>query len=137
MSPKTRVLIVDDDVTMARYLAAHLSRKNFEVTVASSEQEALRVFRSFDPVLILMETAIDGAVGGDTLQRLKQIKPSVAVIVLSSSKDPEFIFKASKLGADDFLCKPVDPVELDERIVKVLDTQRVTSEVTQLREHVR
>ncbi len=36
MNPKTRVLIVDDDVAMAKYLAAHLSRRNFEVTVASS-----------------------------------------------------------------------------------------------------
>ncbi|HEY3768533.1 MAG TPA: sigma-54 dependent transcriptional regulator [Candidatus Angelobacter sp.] len=137
MSQKTRVLIVDDDVTMAKYLAAHLTRRNFEVTVASNEQEALRVFRSFDPVLVLVETSIDGEDSSETLQRLKQIKPTVAIIVLSSSKDPEFIFKASKLGADDFISKPVDPTELDERIGKVLDSQRVTSEVTQLRDHVR
>ena len=88
MNPKTRVLIVDDDVAMAKYLASHLSRRNFEVTVASSEQEALRVFRSFDPALVLVETSMDGEAGADTLQRLKQIKPSVAIIVLSSSKDP-------------------------------------------------
>src|ERR1700704_5505093 len=111
MNQKTRVLIVDDDVAMARYLAAHLTRRNFEVTVASNEQEALRVFRSFDPVLVLVETSIDGEDSSETLQRLKQIKPTVAIIVLSSSKDPEFIFKASKLGADDFISKPVDPTE--------------------------
>src|ERR1700743_2146769 len=137
MSQKTRVLIVDDDITMAKYLAAHLTRRNFEVTVASSDQEALRVFRSFDPVLVLMETAINGETNSDTLQRLKQIKPSVSVMVLSSSKDPEFIFKASKLGADDYVTKPVDLKDLDERIAKVLEGQRVVSEVTQLREHVR
>ncbi len=57
--------------------------------------------------------------------------------MLSSSKDPELIFRASKLGADDFICKPVDPKDLDERIGKVLDNQRLSSEVTQLREHVR
>ena len=67
MNPKTRVLIVDDDVAMAKYLAAHLSRRNFEVTVASSEQEALRIFRSFDPVLVLVETSMDGEAGNDTL----------------------------------------------------------------------
>ena len=137
MNPKTRVLIVDDDVAMAKYLAAHLSRRNFEVTVASSGQEALRVFRIFDPTLVLVETSMDGEAGADTLQRLKEIKPSLAIIVLSSSKDPEFIFRASKLGADDFICKPVDPKDLDERIGKVLDSQRLSSEVTQLREHVR
>jgi two-component system response regulator AtoC len=137
MTPKTRVLIVDDDVVMAKYLASHLSRRNFDVTVASSEQEALRVFRAFDPSLVLVEVSTDGEAGADTLQRLKQIKPSVSVVVISSSKDPEFIFKASKLGADDYINKPVDPKELDIRIGKVLDNQRLYHEVTQLREQVR
>lgn len=136
MNQKARVLIVDDDVVMAKYLAAHLSRRNFEVTVASSHQEALRVFRSFDPVLVLVEVSLDEA-STETLQRLKQIKPGVSLIVLSASKDPEFIFKASKLGADDYLSKPVDPNELDVRIGKVMDHQRHYHEVTQLREQVR
>src|SRR5437588_1533452 len=137
MNQKTRVLIVDDDVVMAKYLASHLSRRNFDVTVASSEQEALRVFRAFNPMLVLVEVSMDGEAGTETLQRLKQIKPAVSVMVLSSSKDPEFIFKASKLGADDYINKPVDPKELDMRINKVLDNQRLYHEVTQLREQVR
>jgi two-component system response regulator AtoC len=107
------------------------------VTVASTEQEALRVFRLFDPALVLVETSMDGEAGADTVQRLKQIKPSVAIMVLSVSKDPELIFRASKLGADDFISKPVDPKDLDMRISKLLDSQRISSEVTQLREHVR
>jgi len=137
MNQKIRVLIVDDDVVMAKYLASHLARRNFEVTVASSQQEALRVFRSFDPVLVLVEVSMDGEAGTETLQRLKQMKPGVSVMVLSASKDPEFIFKASKLGADDYISKPVDPKELDMRIGKVLDNQRLYREVTQLREQVR
>src|SRR4029077_15382092 len=73
MTQKTRVLIVDDDVVMAKYLAAHLSRRNFDVTVASSEQEALRVFRTLDPVLVLVEVSMEGEAGTETLRRLKQI----------------------------------------------------------------
>ena len=137
MNQKIRVLIVDDDVVMAKYLASHLSRRNFDVTVASSGQEALRVFRSVDPALVLVETTMDGEAGADTLQRLKQIKPTVSIMVLSASRDPEMIFRASKLGADDFISKPVDPKELDARIAKVLDNQRLYTEVTQLREQVR
>src|SRR5438477_2447018 len=137
MSLKGRVLIVDDDVVMAKYLASHLSRRNFEVNIASSLQEALRIFRTFDPGLVLLDMSIDGMAGAQILERLKQIKPSTAVIVLSANKDPEVIFKASKLGADDYLSKPVDPKELDIRIVKALDNQRLHTEVTQLREQVR
>jgi DNA-binding NtrC family response regulator len=137
MSQKTRVLIVDEDVVTAKYLASHLSRGNFEVTLAATDQEALRVFRVFDPALVLMDTAMNGTGGTEVLLRLKQLKPALAIMVLSASKDPEMIFQASKMGADDYITKPVDPKELDLRISKVLDHQRQFSEVTQLREQVR
>jgi len=137
MNHKTRVLIVDDDVVMAKYLAAHLSRGNFEVTLASTDQEALRVFRVFDPALVLLDTALNGTEGTEVLQRLKQIKPGISIMVLSASKDPELIFQASKLGADDYITKPVDPKDLDLRIGRVLDNHRLFTEVAQLREQVR
>jgi len=137
MSQKTRVLIIDDDVVLAKYLSSHLSRRNFEVSLASSSPEALRIFRTFDPVIVLLDMSMNGTTGSELIQRLKEIKPSVAVVVLSANKDPELIFKASKLGADDYISKPVDPKELDIRITKVLDSQNLYSEVTQLREQVR
>lgn len=136
MNQKTRVLIVDDDVAMAKYLAAHLARRNFEVTVASSDQEALRVFRGLDPMLVLLDTSMSAA-EAVILERLKQIKPTVSIVVLSANRDPESIFRASKLGADDYINKPVDPKELDVKITKVLDNQRLYAEVTHLREQVR
>lgn len=136
MTQKTRVLIVDEDAAMAKYLAGHLTRRSFEVTVANSDREALRVFRGVDPMLVLLDTALTAAEAG-ILERLKQIKPGVSIVVLSSNKDPESIFRASKLGADDYISKPIDPKELDVRITKVLDNQRLYAEVTQLREQVR
>jgi len=138
VTQKMRVLIVDDDVAMAKYLASHLARRNFEVTVASSDQEALRIFRSLDPVLVLLDTSMNSAGNGSgVLERLKHIKPTVSIVVLSASKDPEAIFRVSKLGADEYLSKPVDPKELDVRIGRVLDNQRLHAEVTQLRDQVR
>ncbi len=137
MSSKNRVLIIDDDVVMAKYLASHLSRRSFEVNVSSSSQEAMRIFRSFDPSLILLDMAVDNMAGADLLQRIKQIRPQVSVIVLSGNENPEIIFQASKLGADDYLSKPFDPKELDLRISKVLESQRLFGEVTQLRDQVR
>ncbi|HKW75476.1 MAG TPA: sigma-54 dependent transcriptional regulator [Terriglobales bacterium] len=137
MNHKFRVLILDEDVVMAKYLASHLTRRNFEVSLASSDQEAIRLFRSLDPALVLVDISLRGSVGTEILERLKKIKPSVALMVLSASKDPELIFRASKMGADDYLSKPVDPKELDIRISKVMENQQLYSEVTQLREHVR
>src|SRR5215472_15983834 len=113
MNQKSRVLIVDDDAAMAKYLATHLSRRNFEVTVASSDQEALRVFRSLDPVLVLLVTSISVASGPAVLERLKHIKPTGSIVVLSTNKDPDSIFRASKMGADDYISNPVHTKELD------------------------
>jgi two-component system, NtrC family, response regulator AtoC len=136
-NPKTRVLIVDDDGSMAKYLDTYLVRHNFEVSSAASGEEAIRMFRVYDPALVLLDVAMPGLSGIETLERMKQIKPEVAVIMLSAQSDPELIFKASKLGADDYISKPFEPKELEVRIGKVLDRQRLVSEVNQLREQVR
>lgn len=136
MNQRTRVLIADDDLETAKYLAGHLSQRNFDVSIASNEQEAIRLVRNVDPVLILLDTAMGGQ-ESTVLGRLKQAKPSASIIVLSANKDPQSIFMASKMGADDYLNKPVDLKELDLRITKALDNQQLYSEVTQLREQVR
>ena len=134
---RTRVLIVDDDDSMARYLSTYLGRHNFDVSTAGSGEEAIGIFRVHDPNLVLLDLAMPGMNGIATLERIKQIKPDVSVIMLSAQNHPEAIFKASKLGADDYISKPFEPKELDIRIAKVLDKQRLVSEVTQLREQVR
>ncbi|HYG99716.1 MAG TPA: sigma-54 dependent transcriptional regulator [Terriglobales bacterium] len=134
---KTRVLIVDDDGSMAKYLQSYLARRNFDVSTAVSGEEAIRMFRVYDPTLVLLDLAMPGMNGIETLERMKQIKPDVSVIMLSAQSSPELIFKASKLGADDYIAKPFEPKELDIRITKVLEKQQLVTEVTQLREQVR
>ncbi|HWR36179.1 MAG TPA: sigma-54 dependent transcriptional regulator [Clostridia bacterium] len=136
-TPKTRVLVVDDDAATARFLSSYLIRRNFDVSVAATGEEAIRMFRVYDPTLVLLDLAMPGMSGIDTLERLKQIKPEVSVIMLSAQSSPEIIFKASKLGADDYIGKPFEPKELDLRISKVLEKQRLVTEVTQLRDQVR
>ncbi len=136
-APKTRVLVVVDDNAMAKFLSSHLARRDFDVSTASTGEEAIRVFRVYDPGLVLLDLSVQGMDGIDTLERIKQIKPEVAVIMLSGQTNPEVIFRASKLGADDYLSKPLEPRELDVRINRLMDRQRLSSEVTQLRDQVR
>ena len=97
VSPNVRVLIVDDDAGTARFLSSHLTRHDFEVSIAATGEEAIRLFRVYDPFLVLLDIAMPGLGGLETLERLKQIKPEVAVILISAQNDPEIIFKASKL----------------------------------------
>jgi DNA-binding NarL/FixJ family response regulator len=114
-----------------------LAKRNLEVSTAASGEEAIRMFRVFDPAIVLLDVAMAGMSGLDTLERIKQIKPDVSVIMISGQNDPELIFRASKAGADDYIAKPFEPKELDIRLAKVIEKQRLLREVSQLREQVR
>ncbi len=137
LNQKARVLIVDEDASAGKLLSSHMLRKGFDVSAAFSPDEAVRMFRVCDPALVLLDPVTMGAGSLELLERLKQIKPEVGIVVISRQADPEFIFRASKLGADDYVSKPVEPKELETRISRVLEKQRLTSEVTQLRDQVR
>src|SRR5512140_1447450 len=134
---KTRVLIVEDDASMTRYLSTYLARHNFDVQSVDSGEEAIHTFRVHDPELVLMDVALGGMSGLETLERIKEIKPEVSVIMISGQNDPELIFRTSKLGADDYIGKPFEPKDLDARIAKVLDKQRLASNVTSMHAQVR
>ncbi len=135
-NPKTRVLVVDDDLSMSRFLSLHLSRRNFDVNTAAGGEEAVRMYRVFDPHLVLLSVT-EGTTGLDTLERIKQIKSETPVVVLSAMGSPDMVFRASKLGAEDFLAKPFEPKDLDIKINRILDKQQLATEVTQIRDQVR
>ena len=134
---KRRILVVDDDISMGRSITAHMVRRGFEVSSASSGEEALRVLRVCDPSLVLLDLSGPGATALDVLGRIKQAKPEVSVLMLSSRHDPDIVFNASKLGADDYLPKPFEVADLSLRVDKILEKQRVSSDGSQLRDQVR
>jgi len=137
VSARLRVLIVDDDRAQSQFLSAHLMRRSYDVSSALTGDEAIRMFRVFDPALVLLDADARGMEGMETLERLKQIKPDVSVIMTASSGAPEMVFRASKLGADDFMAKPIDLPALDQRMTRLLDGQRMNSDAMQFRDHVR
>jgi DNA-binding response OmpR family regulator len=99
--PRARVLIVDEDPDTSRFLSSQMLRKGLDVSAASTPDEAVRMFRTCDPALVLLDPNTSGTTSLELLERLKQIKPDVGIILISVQSDPEFIFRASKTGADD------------------------------------
>jgi two-component system, NtrC family, response regulator AtoC len=134
---KMRALVAGDHASMGRFLDSYLTRRGFDVSSAVTGEEAIRMFRVCDPVLVLLDLSTPGMGALETLERIKQIKPEAAVVILSGQSDPETIFRASKLGADDYLSKPFETKELDLRINKILEKQRHSTEVAHLRAQVR
>jgi DNA-binding NtrC family response regulator len=121
-SQRTRVLIIDDDHVLGRFLASYLEKQGFELRSATNAEEALRLFRIFNPNLVIMDFAIPGTGGLETLERMRHIKKDFFTIIVSAQNDPEMVFKASRLGVDDYLKKPVEPKELERRILQIVSS---------------
>jgi DNA-binding NtrC family response regulator len=136
MNRKIRVLIVDDDTAATKNLAAHLYRRSLEISQVTGSQQTLTALRNFSPALVILDPNMSGAGGHETLARIKRESPTVPVLILSANKSPEAIFRASKMGADDYLGKPVDLREIDSRIDRALEARRPSPETTQLREQM-
>jgi len=137
LQAKTRILIADDDQAMAKSLAEYLSRRNFDVAFAVSHEESLRTIRSFDPSLVLLDYTLPPVDGGETLERLKQLRPELPVIVYSGDTAPEVIFRMSKLGAEDYIATPFQLSDLFSRISRVMEKRVATEGDAQLRDRVR
>ena len=137
MQSKTRILIADDDQAMAKSLAEYLSRRNFEVAFAGSHEESLRTIRSFDPSLVLLDYGLPPVDGGETLERLKQLRPELPVIVYSGQTAPDVIFRVSKLGAEDYILTPFQLNDLFLRIARVMEKRAPVDGDAQLRDRVR
>jgi DNA-binding NtrC family response regulator len=133
----THVLLVDDEINMAKTQAKILQRKGYEVETASNGREALRLLdgATFDVVITdLKMPVMDGM---QLLREMSAKEQGCAVIVLTGHGTIESAVEAMRLGAVDYLTKPCNPDELLIKVDKLLETKRLREEVAQLRREVR
>ena len=120
-----RVLVIDDDDTNRNFIARTLARQGYASTPAESGREALNYLNQsrFDAVLCdLLMPEVDGF---DVLQFCKTLSPAIPLIVLTGHGSVEVAVKAMKLGAVDFLEKPISTSELGNAIQAAL--QNITA----------
>src|SRR4051812_268020 len=134
---RQRIMIVDADATLSRNVSAHLVRRNYDVTAVSTSEEALRNFRGVNPHLVLLDVSPASGNALEALQKFRHLRADVVVFVISGLRDPEMIFKCSKMGADDYLSKPFEPKDLEVQIAKALERAPTTSQVAPIRDQVR
>jgi two-component system response regulator AtoC len=119
------VLIVDDEATLARNLAAYLERNGFDVRVAGSGEEGLQQFAEFRPDVVLLDHNLPGISGLEVLERLRQGDTQVPVVLMTGFGGIEVAVQALKLGAADYLTKPVSLGELKLLVQRLLDHNRL------------
>ena len=114
-----RILVVDDEEG-SRESFRMILKENHEILIAKDGQEGLDLLRREKPHLVILDVKLPGIDGIDVLQRIKKIRPDVPVIVVSGLGTHKTVIDALKLGATDYLAKPIDVVQVKETVRKAL-----------------
>ena len=112
----TRVLLVDDEEDFLTVLSDRLEARNLKVSKASRGEEAIKIADEQEFDAILLDLAMPGMDGLETLKRIKEAHPDAEIIMLTGHGSVQAGVEAMKLGAEDFLEKPVDIKELMAKI---------------------
>lgn len=116
----TRILVVEDDVPLARLLSSWLKTEDFEVDLAHDGEEAAGLLASHPYSLVLLDLNLPKIDGLTLLSRMHAEQPAMAVLVLTGRNRPEDTVLALNQGADDCLIKPFSLLELIARIRALL-----------------
>jgi two-component system, NtrC family, response regulator AtoC len=133
---KEKILVVDDEPSIRKYLQTLLEVDGFDVQSVSSGKEALeRVGAGERPDFMILDVLMPEIDGLETLRRLMQIDRSLNIIMLSCSNEVNTVVEAIRLGALDYLTKPFEKPELDAAFLKVRQKKQLRSENEALREY--
>jgi two-component system nitrogen regulation response regulator NtrX len=134
LTPRQRILVIDDEPDIRKTLKMTLEYEGYEVLLASSGAEGLEKAGSERPDAILLDIKMPGLDGLEALKRLMHQETDAAVIMISGHGDISDAVKATKLGAFDFLEKPLEQDRLLLALNRALQQRRLNREVAQLRE---
>ena len=125
------MLIVDDIPTNVRLLEARLSAEYYDVLTASSGAEALEVCQRDEVDIILLDVMMPGMDGFEVCSRLKADKKTshIPVLMVTALDQPSDRVHGLEVGADDFLTKPVDDVQLMARVKSLVRLKALTDEL--------
>ncbi|MFO7598775.1 MAG: sigma-54 dependent transcriptional regulator [Candidatus Desulfacyla sp.] len=131
------ILVVDDEKSILQSLTGILSDEGFEVLTAESGIEALDKIKEATPDLVLLDIWMPGLDGIETLQKIKEDYPNLQVVMMSGHGNIETAVKATKIGAYDFVEKPLSLDKLLLSINNALEYYRLEEEVSLLKERER
>jgi len=115
------VLLVDDEAEFIETLGKRLARRGLTVHLASSGQEALDAVAALDLDVVVLDVKMPGMDGIEVLQKIKELKPDLEVLMLTAHANVEVAMRGMELGAFDYLMKPV---ELDDLLYKIQDANK-------------
>ncbi|KUO74680.1 MAG: two-component system response regulator [Clostridia bacterium BRH_c25] len=119
MESNIKILIVDDEEKIAEVVKSYLEKSGFKVYCAYSGNEALELFASINPKLIVLDLMLPDMSGEDICRSIRK-KSRVPIIMLTAKVEEESILNGLGIGADDYVTKPFSPRQLVARVIALL-----------------
>jgi two-component system response regulator AtoC len=132
MKADYQILIVDDDESIRRMLAAVLAREGFQTVTASDGEEGLALFRSSSPDIVLMDIRMPGMSGIEVMSAMLELRPGAAVILMTAYADLATAVQAIKNGVFDFVIKPFDLAEIGLLVNRAYQMREMRREIVTL-----
>ncbi len=129
-----KILVVDDEDLQRDLLRGFLENNGYEVSEAGSGREALQLFERRAFSLVLLDQRMPDLSGDEVLARMKAVNPLVRSIMITAYGSVDTAVRVMKLGADDFLEKPVDLKELLEKIRRIEQVLTIEEEAADVAE---
>ena len=120
---KKKILVVDDEEDILKLMVAALRTKNFDITTAESGEACLKKVERRRPDLILLDIILPGIDGLEVLKRLKSDMKTetIPVVLVFASVHEEQMERGLSAGADAYITKPFDPMELKRKVREILE----------------
>lgn len=117
---KKRILVIEDNPMIVKSLEFKLTKDGYDITVALDGRAALEIIDNNDFDLVITDLMLPFITGTQLIEHIKKVKPSLAIIVLSTATQEDIIMDAFNMGVDDFVTKPFSPNELSLRVKRSL-----------------
>jgi two-component system response regulator HydG len=118
-----KILVIDDDNDMCLLLSRFLTRHGFEVTTINSGNAAVEWMKKNQPSLVLCDFRLDDITGAELLVKSKEMHPDAPVIIITGYSDVKDAVEVMKMGAYDYVTKPLFPDEILLTIKKALSDE--------------
>ena len=133
---KEKILVVDDEPSIRKYLQTLLEVDGFDVETVSSGRDAIeKVTKGERPDFIILDVLMPELNGLETLKELMSLDRSLNVIMLSCSNEVGTVVEAIRIGAHDYLTKPFEKTELDAAMLKSRQKKQLVSENQALKDY--
>ncbi len=127
------VLIVDDERTLARAIKTFMAEAGYDAEVAGDAEKAMELVESLRPDVVFADVRLPGMSGIDLLRRIREFDPAIPVIIMTAHGTIEGAVEAVKLGAFDYMKKPVDLEELKLLADRAQETALLKQELSYYR----